>query len=148
MYIQKKHEQKKRYWHIYCKDEYIEEWPYLLAEKLKGIASVFFVRDISIYIEPIYDSQQNHNPQFPEDGTIHIRIEYDEGYLILASGSDLLNRWSILIGHFYETTNMEQHIMIEEMIKDFMSNIEDKDAEKKSQREKTWRAWLRCFLPW
>jgi hypothetical protein len=79
---------------------------------------------------------------------IHVFVVYETGFIRISQSLDLLGRRSLLIGHFYETKNTEQHLTIEKMIEEFVLNIEDKEAIKKFQREKNWCTWLKLFLPW
>jgi hypothetical protein len=148
---------EKRMFAIYLREEYVKTWPYLLSQYLgtQAFIRLVCINDNSYEVIGTINNGMLTNEVCPDQidfpdqisGRIHVFVIYENGFIRISQSIDLLDRWMLIIGHFYETKNIEQHIMIEEMIKDFMSNIEDKEAEKKSQREKTWMAWFKCFLP-
>jgi hypothetical protein len=147
----------KRMYSVYLREEYVKTWPYLLSQYLNNKAFIRLVRIHENHYEILGTinngvltneicPDQIDFPGQPSD--IHVLVIYENGFIRISQSLDLLGRWDLLIGHFYETKNTEQHLMIEKMIEEFALNLEDKEAEKKFQREKNWRTWLKLFLPW
>jgi hypothetical protein len=104
---------------IYCldlSDKYIENWSDILAKSLNGNARVQEIDKLPFNITCGNHVYLLDNIVVSNEKIKQVCVIYDEGYFILTGQKDTSNKWSILIGHIFETTNHIKHQEIDKVI--------------------------------
>jgi hypothetical protein len=126
-------------------DEYIEIWPDILAKSLNGRARVQEIDKLPVNINWGNHVELVDNLLISNEKIKQICVIYDEGYFILTGRKDISNKWSILIGHIFDTTNDIKHQEMEEIICGILCKLTINESNGSSCYFTNLTAWFRCI---